>query len=244
MQTEKEFDAGSTTKRLLREARIGSLATLMAKTGDPYCSLVNVATAADGSPLLLISRLALHTQNIEADARVSLLLAEQSGADPLQSARVMLMGVAAITRVEAEKRRFLVRHPAAVGYAGFKDFGFYRVALKGAHLVAGFGRIEDLSASEVLTDVEAAQSLVEAEPEICAHMNEDHADAVRLYATRLLGAPDADWRCVGCDPEGLDLQAGQRVLRLPFPTIVRTPGVLRQTLKLLADRARESGAPD
>ena len=54
-------------KTLMREARSGALATLMAGSGDPYCSLVNVATATDGSPLLLISQLALHTKNVLAD---------------------------------------------------------------------------------------------------------------------------------------------------------------------------------
>lgn len=239
MHPDNDFDAQSVAKGLLREARTGSLATLMVKTGDPFCSLVNVATAVDGTPLLLISRLALHTQNIAADARVSLLLAEQQDGDPLQSARVMLMGGAGVTMAEEDARRFLVRHPGAVLYAGFKDFGFYRVTIKAAHLVAGFGRIVDLSAPDILTEIEGAQTLIDAEAEICTHMNEDHADAVRLYATQLLGAPDADWRCVGCDPEGLDLQAGARGLRLPFPVRVTTPGAFRHTLKTLADRARQ-----
>jgi len=240
MQTDSAFDATATAKKLLRGARAASLATLMVSNGDPYCSLVNVATAADGSPLLLISRLALHTQNIEKDARVSLLLAEQGDGDPLERARVMLTGVASIIQADDEQRRFLARHPGAAVYAGFKDFGFYRVSLKGAHLVAGFGRIVDLSAAQLLTGVKGAESLIEAEAEISAHMNEDHADAVRLYATRLLGAPDAEWRCVGCDPEGLDLQAGADARRLVFPAPVQTPGALHQTLKALADKARTS----
>jgi putative heme iron utilization protein len=69
-------------------------------------------------------------------------------------------------------------------------------------------------------------------------MNGDHADACRLYATKLLGAPDGDWRCVGCDPEGLELQWGRTALRLPFPQRVRAPGVLRQVLKQMAEQAR------
>ena len=59
-------------------------------------------------------------------------------------------------------------------------------------------------------------------------MNADHAETCRLYATKLLGAPDGEWRCVGCDPEGLDLQLGRTALRLPFPQRVRSPGVLRR----------------
>ena len=69
-------------------------------------------------------------------------------------------------------------------------------------------------------------------------MNADHAEAVRLYATKLLGAPDGAWRCVGCDPEGLELQLDRTALRLPFPQRVRAPGVLRQVLKQMAEQAR------
>ena len=86
-----------------------------------------------------------------------------------------------------------------------------------AHLVAGFGRIVDLKANDVLTDVSDAQALVEAEADAIAHMNADHAEACRLYATKLLGAPDGDWRCVGIDPEGLELQHGRNGAAAVFP---------------------------
>jgi putative heme iron utilization protein len=69
-------------------------------------------------------------------------------------------------------------------------------------------------------------------------MNGDHAETIRLYATRLLNAPDGAWRCVGCDPEGLELQLDRRALRMPFPQRVRAPGMLRQVLKQLAEQAR------
>jgi hypothetical protein len=69
-------------------------------------------------------------------------------------------------------------------------------------------------------------------------MNNDHADACRLYATRLLGAEDGDWRCVGIDPEGIELQNGRVALRLPFPRRISAPGPLRATLRELAEVAR------
>ena len=71
-------------------------------------------------------------------------------------------------------------------------------------------------------------------------MNADHADACRLYATKLLGHADGDWRCVGIDPEGLELQQGRTALRLSFPQRVTGPGQLRAILKQLADQARAS----
>jgi heme iron utilization protein len=238
MQPTPEFDPQATAKKLLREARSGALATLMAGTGDPYCSLVNVATAADGAPLLLISRLAIHTKNILADPRVSLMLDERKAGDPLQGGRVMLMGTAAVSGDKDERRRYLDRQPEAEMFADFGDFAFYRLALAGAHLVAGFGRIVDLGPAEILTSVDDAAELTAAEPDVLAHMNADHADTCRLYATRLLGAPDGAWRCVGCDPEGLELQLERTALRLPFPQRVRAPGPLRAVLKQLAEKAR------
>src|SRR5450755_277902 len=92
MQPTVDFDAAKLARLLLRRSRQGALATLMAGSGDPYCSLVNVASHPDGSPILLISRLALHTRNILGDARVSLMLDERPGGDPLEGARIMLAG--------------------------------------------------------------------------------------------------------------------------------------------------------
>jgi len=238
MKPTADFNPAAAAKKLLREGRSGALATLMPGSGDPYCSLVNVATAADGAPLLLISRLAVHTKNVLADPRVSLMIDERKAGDPLEGARVMLMGSAAATEDPDARRRYLDRQPEAEMFAGFADFAFYRMALKAAHLVAGFGRIVDLKPQDILTETDDASELIAAEPEILAHMNDDHADAVRLYATKLLGAPDGEWRCVGCDPEGLELQHGRTALRLPFPQRVRAPGVLRQVLKQMAEQAR------
>ncbi len=90
----------------------------------------------------------------------------------------------------------------------------------------------------MLTDIAGADELIEAEEGAIAHMNADHAEACRLYATKLLGAPDGDWACVGIDPEGLELQQGGAALRLLFPQRVTGPGPLRAMLKQLADKAR------
>jgi len=238
MKPNDTFDPGLAAKKLLREGRSGALATLVAGSGDPYCSLVNVATAVDGAPLLLLSKLALHTKNLLADARVSLMLDERKEGDPLEGARVMLMGTCAKDSDPLSGPAYLRRHPEAEMFANFADFGFYRMDIARAHLVAGFGRIVDLKPQDVRTDISDAGALVESEVDAIAHMNADHADACRLYATRLLGASDGDWRCVGIDPEGLELQKGRTALRLPFPQRVTGPGPLRALLKQLADQAR------
>jgi heme oxygenase (biliverdin-IX-beta and delta-forming) len=241
MQVTADFDAEKVVRGLLRRSRQGSLATLMAATGDPYCSLVNLASHPDGSPILLISRLAVHTRNILADARVSLMLDERAAGDPLEGARTMLAGRAAEAGkddVRLLRQRYLNAHPSAEAFADFKDFSFFRIKPTGAHLVAGFGRIVDLDPARFLTPTDDAAALMEAEQGAIAHMNADHSDAVSLYATRLLGAEAADWRCTGCDPDGLDMQAGGTVLRLDFPARVTGPDELRKMLVRLAEEAR------
>src|SRR5580692_5437697 len=115
MQITADFDPRNLAKSLLRRRRQGALATLMAGSGDPYCSLVNVASHADGSPILLISRLAIHTKNLLADARVSLMLDERAEGDPLEGSRIMLSGHAEEVASEREvvRRRYLNAHPSA-----------------------------------------------------------------------------------------------------------------------------------
>jgi len=238
MKPQADFDPKIAAKKLMREARSGALATLMPESGDPCCSLVNIASAADGAPLLLISTLAIHTKNILADNRVSLMLDERKEGDPLEGARVMLMGRAEVTTDPNDRRRYLARQPEAEMFAGFGDFAVYKVTVTAAHLVAGFGRIVDLRPQDILLDMAGAEDLLAAEEGAAAHMNEDHADACRLYATRLLGAADGDWRCVGFDPEGLELQQGRVALRLPFPQRVNGAGPLRAVLVKLAEQAR------
>jgi putative heme iron utilization protein len=241
MQPTPDFDASRLTRQLLRRSRQGALATLMAGSGDPYCSLVNVASHADGSPILLISRLALHTKNILADHRVSLMLDERAAGDPLEGSRIMLAGRAEEAAGEAAgllRRRYLNAHPSAEAFVDFRDFSFFRIVPSGAHLVAGFGRIIDLTPAQFLTDIGDAGELLEAEQGAVEHMNEDHREAMNLYATELLGAESADWACTGCDPDGMDMQAGATVLRLDFPERVTSSTALRKMLVRLAGEAR------
>jgi putative heme iron utilization protein len=135
-------------------------------------------------------------------------------------------------------RRYLNAHPSAEAFVEFKDFSFFRIIPSAAHLVAGFGRIVDLKPEQFLTDISDAGALLQAEPGAIEHMNADHREATNLYATKLLGAGPAEWRCTGCDPDGIDIQAGPKALRLDFPERVTGPGELRKMLVRLADEAR------
>jgi putative heme iron utilization protein len=241
MQPSDDFNPARVVRSLLRRSRQGALATLMAGSGDPYCSLVNVATHPDNSPILLISRLAVHTRNILGDSRVSLMLDERAEGDPLEGSRIMLNGraeQAAGSELEILRRRYLKAHPSAETFVDFEDFSFFRIKPGGTHLVAGFGRIVDLKPERFLTDISGAEALLEAEQGAVDHLTAAHRDAINLYATRLLGAAAAEWFCSGCDPDGLDLQAANKTLRLDFPERVTGPGELRKMLVELADQAR------
>ena len=211
-----------------------------------------MATDVDGAPLILVSRLSTHTANLEQDGRASVLLASTGKGDPLAHPRLTILGAfVQIERGSTEeprvRRRFLARHPKSELYAGFADFSFWRLNAVSAHLNGGFARAADLKAAEVLTDVTDAEDLIEAEDDAIAHMNADHAEAVRLYATQLLGAEDGKWRLTGLDPDGLDLALGDATLRLPFPERITDPQALRKVVVDLAAKARaapiDHGAP-
>src|ERR1700754_1350447 len=241
MQETADFSAPRLARSLLRRSRQGALATIAPGSGDPYCSLVNVASNWDGSPILLISRLALHTKNILADPRISLMLDERAEGDPLEGARIMLGGRAEEAGGADEpilRRRYLNAHPSAEAFVNFKDFSFFRIKPAAAHLVAGFGRIVDLTPGQFLTDISDADALLEAEQGAIEHMNADHREAMNLYATNLLGAEQADWRCTGCDPDGMDMQADTKTLRLEFPARVADATARRKVLVRLAAEAR------
>jgi len=238
-----DFDPVALAKSLLRATRAGTLGTLDRNTGHPFASLVNVATDVDGAPLILTSRLSTHTANLEVDGRASILLAQAGKGDPLAHPRLTVLGLFA--RVEKDgadearvRRRFLARHPKSELYAGFGDFSFWRMQVASAHLNGGFARAADLNAADVLTDISGADDLIAAEEGAVAQMNSDHAEATRLYATKLLGEEDGPWRISGFDPDGADLAAGDRTARLAFPQRVTSAATLRHTLVELAKQAR------
>ena len=231
------FD-GSDARRLMRAARTASLATLL-DDGTPYASLVKAATDLAGHPVILISRLAWHSRNLEADGRASLLYcAPHPAGDPLQSPRVTAIGRLAPSTEAACAQRFLACHPDAALYAAFSDFSYWRMEVERCHAVAGFGRIATFEASAVMLPPKQALAVAQLAPEAVAHMNEDHKLALGLYATGLLGEPEGDWRATSLDPDGLELSDGKRSVRLPFPHPIGTAAEARAILKALADQAR------
>lgn len=237
----KEYDGLAVAKHLLRVIRAGALATLDREGGHPFASLVTVATDHDGAPLFLLSTLSGHTANLEADPRASVLLAERGKGDPLAHPRLTVIGRLARTSAPSARARFLARHPKARLYAGFADFSLWRMEVERAHLNGGFARAMGIAAEDLLTPLDGADALIAAEAGALAHLDEDHRDALALYATRIAKAPSADWRASGIDPEGLDLIAGDLAARIAFPERVRDGDALRRVLVEMARRARDAG---
>ncbi|MBF0268252.1 MAG: pyridoxamine 5'-phosphate oxidase family protein [Alphaproteobacteria bacterium] len=194
------------SRRILRMASFASLATL--KDGLPYASLVTPATAHDGSPLLLLSKLADHTQNLLANERASLLFALPEGhANPQTAPRVTVMGRLLPSDLIMDRARYLARNPGAALYAGFADFSIWRMAVERFHFVGGFGRAVWLEAKHVLLDQKIASLFAESEGKLIERFSQKQtgvcavdADGIdvggqdggvkRLLFARPLASPD------------------------------------------------------
>lgn len=236
---ETSTSPGAKARRLVRAADRAALASALVDGGWPYASLVLTACGHDAAPLVLISDLAEHTRNLAADSRVSLLFDDTAGLDsPLTGARATVLGRLVRAADPGLMARYVARHPDAAAYAGFADFALYRMEVERAHLVAGFGEIHWIEAAEFSFDTASMAGLAEAEDGIVAHMNGDHADAIQLYASALMGLPEECWTMTGIDPEGADLRRGGAVGRLDFGCIVDAPEAARAELVRLAQQAR------
>lgn len=203
-------------------------------------SRVSLATEMDGAPIFLISRLSGHFSALEADPRASLLVGEPGAGDPLAHPRMTVFGRA--VRIDGGRRghvraRFLARQPKAALYVDFADFAFWRLEVEGASLNGGFGKAFAMARSDLV--IRADPELEAMEAGAVDHMNEDHPDAVALYAEVLLKRDPGPWRLACFDPQGLDLICGDQTARLWFDPPLRRADALRQTLAALAKRARQ-----
>jgi heme iron utilization protein len=234
-----QTDPATAARGLIRQAQIGHFGTLMADTGHPYVSLVNVATDPAGTPILLLSSLAWHTKNIERDSRASILLVATPApgqADALQGSRVTVLGEVARAAAR-DRRRYLAQHPQAADYCDFSDFSLWRLEPRQVHAVAGFGRIATFTAAQVFGQP-GVDAIAAIEEEAIDHMNRDHRDAVQLYATRLAGRAGGDWTMAALDRDGFTLVEGSRSARISFDRAVGDATELRAALAEMAQRAR------
>jgi putative heme iron utilization protein len=225
--------------------RTGTLATLSRRhPGHPFASVMPYALDDAGRPLFLISSMAMHTQNLEADARASLLVTQPDWTgDPLAAGRLTLMGEA--RRVPdpdaaAARERYLARHERARYWADFEDFGLWRLDLADLYFVGGFAAMDWVTAA----DYAAARPdpLADAAAGIVEHMNRDHADALVEYARHFAGEPADEATMVAVDRLGfkLRLRRGQRLssARIAFPREVTTAAQSREVLIAMLKEAR------
>lgn len=222
-------------RRLMRAARVGSLATM--HDGRPFVSLVTPATAADGSVLLLLSDLAEHTRHLRADPHCALLLTgAPAEANPQTTPRLTLTGIAVPDPDPVLRPRYLAIHPYAALYAGFTDFHVWRLRPEEGRLVEGFARASHLRGADLMPAPESVSALLAAEGAIMAHCNADHPAAL----ARMAGKPGA-WRMVAVDADGCDLAFEDRVVRTAWSAPAASAGDVRRELVRLAGTATQAG---
>jgi putative heme iron utilization protein len=230
-------------RTLLAEERVGTLATLSARhAGFPFASVMPYALVGEAAPLFLISGMAIHTQNVLADPRVSLLVMQSgSGADPLGAPRATLLG--RVVRVEgSEEVRgvYLERHPSSRYWIDFPDFGFFRLEVEDVYFVGGFGVMGWVSAEEYR--VAEADPLAPFAAGILEHMNGDHGEALRLMARHFGGLEAEEATMVSCDRLGFVVRVrtgeGMKGARIPFPEPVTSRDEARRVLVAMTRAAR------
>jgi heme iron utilization protein len=237
-------DAVTHSRHLLREGRSATLSTALAThQGWPYASFVTYATDHSGALIFLFSDLSDHARNLQADNRASVLVERTSNRKhPQTGPRVTLVGKIRKTREPAHAERFFARHPRARMYAGFADFHFYRMPVERSHYVGGFAKAVWFRGRDLQVAADVAAPFADAEAEILQHMNTDHADAVDLYANRLLDRKGTGWQMTGVDADGLDVGKDGRFARLAFDVPLKSVEDVRAELVRLAQKARTTTA--
>lgn len=226
-KNDKDLSVAKSARALVRRCRHGTLATVEAgrRKGWPYASLVTVAFAMDGSPILLLSTLADHTRNLLAEPRASLLF-EEAGhlPNPQTGERVTLSGRISRTADKGLARRFLARHPDAELYAGFGDFGFFRLKVDRAHYVGGFGRAHRISAKNFQPEGEKIQALTAAESSLIEQLNREQPDILAAWAGK-------GWKAITVDPDGMDFRRGKAFKRIEFSKTVGSGRTIRAEIR-------------
>ncbi|MFC5386117.1 HugZ family protein [Aquamicrobium segne] len=236
-------DTRRLAKTLLRNARFAALAFHETGSLTPMISRIGLATDLDGSPITLISGLSAHTQALQADPRCALLVGEPGKGDVLAYPRLSLICRAQQikrdeTKHERIARRYLNHNPKAKLYASLGDFAFFHIEVERASMNGGFGKAYQLAANDIITDNCVNAALADSEQSAIDHMNEEHRDAIALYARHFGKAKDGDWTISGFDSEGMDLVCSDQNLRVFFPEPLVSAQDLRRTLVEMAKAGR------
>lgn len=219
---------------LLRHTHRGVLSTFSTRfEGFPYGSAVPFVLDAHGNPVLLVSRLAAHTQDMLRNPAVSLTA---HGDDVVTGARITLMGrVTEVDHGSPAALRYLALLPESQLYAGFGDFGFLKLEPVAGHYVGGFGDIRWFDGTDYVLP---AMALDDRETDIVTHMNEDHIDTMKTWCAGRLGAAPATVQMLCVDTDGFDLRADETTLRFDFPEAVADADAARQQFIRMARESR------
>jgi heme oxygenase (biliverdin-IX-beta and delta-forming) len=232
-------------RTLVYLCRTGSLSTLSRKqTGFPFGSVMPYGLDDHGRPIFLISTMAMHTQNLQADPRASLLVtAPDAASDPLGAARATLVGsVLPVPGPEVAETRtlYLDRYANARYWVDFEDFSFYRMEVVDVYYVGGFGVMGWVAAADY--DGAKPDPLADSAPEIIRHMNADHSDALVLLARTFGGMESQEATMTSVDRLGfhvrLKIPDGMRGARIAFSREVSTPAEARAMLVEMVQQAR------
>lgn len=228
---------GEQARRHLRARRHGVLSTLSRKfPGYPFGSVAPFVLDAAAQPVILVSRLAEHTRNIEADPRVSLLV-HDAGEDVQVGARVTLVGEAtrAAEDLETLRARYLSYFPDAGRLLALGDFSFYRIEPRQLRFIGGFGDIQWIAAEAYAPP---PNRLAAEEAGILEHMNADHAHNLRAYCRHFHGRVVQEARMAGIDCDGFDVHADHTWLRFDFERPVTDAAGGREALAAMARQCR------
>jgi putative heme iron utilization protein len=232
-------------RTLMYLGRIGSLSTVSRKQpGFPFGSVMPYGLDERGRPIFLISTMAMHTQNVQADPRASLLVTQaDTGGDPLGASRVTLVGNALPlpkSEVPPARSLYLQRYDNSKYWVDFEDFSFYRMDVVDIYYVGGFGVMGWVAASEY--DQAQPDPLADSSSEIIQHMNADHKDALVLIARVFAGIDSEEAAMTSVDRLGfharLKTQDGMRGARIAFLREVRNPKEARDVLIEMVQQAR------
>jgi len=233
-------------RTLVYLGRIGSLSTHSRKQpGFPFGSVMPYGLDAQGRPTFLISTMAMHTQNLQADPRASLLVTQaESGGDPLGASRVTLLGdVALVSQPDvAEVRKLYLDHyPNSKHWVDYEDFAFYQLNLVDVYYVGGFGVMGWVSAPEYASA--HPDPLADSAAAIIQHMNADHGDALILIARAFAGIEALEAAITSVDRLGfqvrLKTQEGIKGARIPFLREVSSPDETRTVLVEMTRQSRQ-----
>ena len=231
------MSAAAEARQFLSATHSGVLSTISARLeGYPFGSIAPFVLDHDGNPLILISTIAEHTKNIQADARVSLIAFDSGASDMQAGARLTVIGKAIpMDKDEALRARYLRYFPQAEGYFDMHDFLFHRIDVEQARFIGGFGKIHWVPGDELRAP---ANRLAAQEAAILDHMNADHAENLSAYCRHIHGIEAAQAIMIGIDTAGFDVRANDKLLRFAFDTPVTDAQEARQALVALAKACR------